>query len=254
MILISPAKNLNLDVESYCFTDLTEPVFLKKTNKLLGFLKKLNLSEVKKLMNVSDSLAEINFDRLRVHSTKNAVLKPAAFLFSGDTFNGLQIRTFDYTSLDLAQRKLRILSGLYGLLRPFDQISPYRLEMGTGIKYILGEQLPEFWKDDITNSVNNDLIKNKSQYLFNLSSNEYFESIKKEKIKSKIINFDFKKLENKSLKNIGMMIKKCRGSMAKFLLTNNIDSLAEIKKFSELGFKFHSFDESVNKFTFAKNE
>lgn len=254
MILISPAKNLNLDVESYCFTDLTEPVFLKKTNKLLGFLKKLNLSEVKKLMNVSDSLAEINFDRLRVHSTKNAVLKPAAFLFSGDTFNGLQIRTFDHTSSDLAQRKLRILSGLYGLLRPFDQISPYRLEMGTGIKYILGEQLSEFWKDDITNSINNDLIKNKSQYLFNLSSNEYFESIKKEKIKSKIINFDFKKLENKSLKNIGMMIKKCRGSMAKFLLTNNIDNLAEIKKFSELGFKFHSFDESVNKFTFAKNE
>jgi hypothetical protein len=126
--------------------------------------------------------------------------------------------------------------------------------MGTGIKYILGEQLSEFWKDDITNSINNDLIKNKSQYLFNLSSNEYFESIKKEKIKSKIINFDFKKLENKSLKNIGMMIKKCRGSMAKFLLTNNIDNLAEIKKFSELGFKFHSFDESVNKFTFAKNE
>jgi len=254
MILISPAKNLNLDVESYCFTDLTEPVFLKKTNKLLGFLKKLNLSEVKKLMNVSDSLAEINFDRLRVHSTKNAVLKPAAFLFSGDTFNGLQIRTFDHTSSVLAQRKLRILSGLYGLLRPFDQISPYRLEMGTGIKYILGEQLSEFWKDDITNSINNDLIKNKSQYLFNLSSNEYFESIKKEKIKSKIINFDFKKLENKSLKNIGMMIKKCSGSMAKFLLTNNIDSLAEIKKFSELGFKFHAFDESVNKFTFAKNE
>ena len=254
MILISPAKNLNLDVESYCFTDLTEPVFLKKTNKLLGFLKKLNLSEVKKLMNVSDSLAETNFNRLKVHSTKNAVLKPAAFLFSGDTFNGLQIRTFDHTSSALAQRKLRILSGLYGLLRPFDQISPYRLEMGTGIKYILGEQLSEFWKDDITNSINNDLIKNKSQYLFNLSSNEYFESIKKEKIKSKIINFDFKKLENKSLKNIGMMIKKCRGSMAKFLLTNNIDNLAEIKKFSELGFKFHSFDESVNKFTFAKNE
>ena len=254
MILISPAKNLNLDVESYCFTDLTEPVFLKKTNKLLGFLKKLNLSEVKKLMNVSDSLAEINFDRLRVHSTKNAVLKPAAFLFSGDTFNGLQIRTFDHTSSGLAQRKLRILSGLYGLLRPFDQISPYRLEMGTGIKYILGEQLSEFWKDDITNSINNDLIKNKSQYLFNLSSSEYFESINKKKLKSKIINFDFKKLENKSLKNIGMMIKKCRGSMAKFLLTNNIDNLAEIKKFSELGFKFHSFDESVNKFTFAKNE
>ena len=95
-------------------------------------------------MNISDNLAELNFGRLKVHSTEKAILKPAAFLFSGDTFNGLEIRTFDSESLNLAQSKLRILSGLYGLLKPLDQISPYRLEMGTSIKFILGEELSNF--------------------------------------------------------------------------------------------------------------
>lgn len=253
MIIISPAKNLNLKEETY-ITKETYPVFEKKTGKLLSILKELNLMEVKKLMNVSDSLAEINFDRFKVHSTKKAILKPAGFLFSGDTFNGLEIRSFNLKSLNLAQCNLRILSGLYGLLRPLDKISPYRLEMGTSIKDILGKNLPDYWKSDITNLINKDLIKNKSKYLYNLASNEYFESIDKTKIKSKIVSFDFKKLQNKKFVNIGMMIKKCRGSMANFLIANNIHKLDDVKKFSYLGFKFHSYDESVNKFIFAKNE
>ena len=205
-------------------------------------------------MNVSDSLAELNFDRLKVHSTKSATLKPAVFLFSGDTFNGLQIRTLDSKSMRFAQSRLRILSGLYGILRPFDLINPYRLEMGTSINEILGKSLTEFWKKETTDLINDDLFKNKSKYLFNLASIEYFDSIDKTKIKSKIINFDFKKFENNKLSNIGMMIKKCRGSMAKFLIVNQIEKLDEIKKFSYQGFKFHSHIESLNKFIFAKNE
>ena len=253
MILISPAKNLNIDEESYR-GEASHPFFVKKTNKLLGILKNLNLVEIKQMMNVSDSLAELNYDRLKVHSTKKAILKPAAFLFSGDTFNGLEIRTLNLESLNLAQHKLRILSGLYGILKPFDCINPYRLEMGTSIKNILGEQLSDFWKKEVTESINKDLIKNKSEYLFNLASNEYFESIDKKNIKSQIINFDFKKSENNNLLNIGMMIKKCRGSMANFLIVNKVNKLNDIKKFSNLGFKFHSYDESKNKFIFVKNE
>ena len=100
-------------------------------------------------------------------------------MFSGDTFNGLEIRTFDNESLNFAQNRLRIPSGLYGLLKPLDQISPYRLEMGTNIKFILGDELANFWKNEITQLINEDLYKNKDKYLFNLSSNEYFESIDK---------------------------------------------------------------------------
>ena len=205
-------------------------------------------------MNISDSLAELNLERFKVHSTKDAIFKPAAFLFSGDTFNGLEIRTFSSKNLNFAQSKLRILSGLYGLLRPLDKISPYRLEMGTSIKSTLGQQLSDFWKEDITESINKDLLKNNSKYLFNLASNEYFESVDVNKIKSKIVHFDFKKIKNQKLSNIGMLIKKCRGSMAKFLLVNNVVELDEVKKFSNFGFKFHSYNESLNKFIFTKNE
>ena len=143
MIIISPAKNLNINVESFIYSDFTNPVFLK-TKKLLGLLKNLNQIEIKDLMNISDNLAELNYGRLKVHSTEKAILKPAAFLFSGDTFNGLEIRTFDNESLNLAQSKLRILSGLYGLLKPLDQISPYRLEMGTSIKIYFGRRTFKF--------------------------------------------------------------------------------------------------------------
>ena len=254
MIIISPAKNLNIDEESYIRSETTEPIFKARTNKLLNILKSLKLKEFKELMNVSDSLAELNFNRLKVHSTKNAVFKPAAYLFSGDTFNGLEIRTLSIESMNVAQHKLRILSGLYGILRPLDLINPYRLEMGTSIKNILGEQLSDFWKKNITEIINEDLIKSKSKYLFNLSSKEYFESINKKEIKSKVISFDFKKLKNNELLNIGMMIKKCRGSMAKFLIINKVNRLDDIKKFKSLGFKFHSYDESQDKFIFAKNE
>ena len=254
MIIISPAKNLNINVESFINKDFTNPVFLKKTKKLLGLLKNLNQIEIKDLMNISDNLAELNYGRLKVHSTEKAILKPAAFLFSGDTFNGLEIRTFDSESLNLAQSKLRILSGLYGLLKPLDQISPYRLEMGTSIKFILGEELSNFWKNDITKLINEDLYKNKDKYLFNLASNEYFESIDIKKIKSRIINFDFKKIKNNNLGGIGMMIKRCRGSMAKFLITKKVNNLDGIKRFSEFGFNFYSYDESLSKFTFVKND
>ena len=253
MIIISPAKNLNLDQESYPLNNFTKPIFESKTQSLVGILKDLRLSDIKKLMNLSDSLAKLNYERLKKYSTKNALSKPAAFLFSGDTFNGLEVRTLDLKSLNLAQSKLRILSGLYGLLRPFDKISPYRLEMGTSLKPKLSQKLTDFWMNEITDSINKDLLKNQSKFLFNLASNEYCESIDKTKLQSQIINFDFKKLENNKLLNIGMMIKKCRGSMAKFLIINDVKRLEQIKKFSNLGFRFHSFDESENKFIFTKN-
>ena len=201
-------------------------------------------------MNISDSLTELNLQRFKEFDSNENVFKPAVFLFSGDTFNGLSIRSFSKEMLLVAQERLRILSGLYGLLRPLDLIQPYRLEMGTKIEPIIGTSLPEFWKKKITSRLNNDLSKLKTKYLFNLSSQEYFESIDKKVLNAKIINFDFKIFKENKLKAPGMMIKKYRGLMAKFIIINKLFDLEELKTFNELGFKFDSYDESKNKLLF----
>ena len=251
MILISPAKKLNL--EPYDFeSHHSSPTINKKTEKLISILDKLNLKDIKNLMNISESLADLNLKRFSDFSDPNVLKKPAVFLFSGDTFNGLSIKSFDKDSLFFAQKKLRILSGLYGILKPLDLISPYRLEMGTNTKVILGQSLTEFWKKDITESLKKDILENNSDYLFNLASNEYFSSINESILETITVNFDFKRLEKGELFNIGMAIKKCRGSMAKFLIQNQIKKLQDIKNFSDLGFSFYSFDEKKNNFIFVK--
>ena len=249
MIVISPAKNLNIKPEDYKLQS-SAPLFCKKTNKLINLMKTMSSKKLKTLMNVSDNLAQINFQRFFNFDKKDNVFKPSVFLFSGDTFNGLSIRSFSKEKLNLAQKKLRILSGLYGLLKPLDLIQPYRLEMGTKISPQLGSSLQDFWMKDITNSLNNDLKKNKSEFLFNLSSEEYFQSIDTSLIKARVINFSFKKIKDKKLSNIGMMIKKYRGQMAKFIITYNISNLNDLKDFNEDGFKFDSFDQSTNRLLF----
>ena len=251
MILISPAKNLNL--EPYEFENHnSSPAFKEKTKKLISVLDKLNVEDLKSLMNISDSLADLNSKRFSNFSDDNVLKKPAVFLFSGETFNGLSINSFDKDSLLLAQKKLRILSGLYGILKPLDLISPYRLEMGTNTKFILGQSLVEFWKKDITISLKKDILENDSEYLFNLASKEYFSSINESILGTTTVSFDFKKIEKGKLINIGMTIKKCRGSMAKFLIQNKIKKLNDIRDYTDLGFSFYSFDEKLNNFIFVK--
>jgi len=251
MILISPAKNLNLEPHKF-ENHNSSPAFKEKTERLISILDKLNVQELKSLMNISDSLADLNSKRFSDFSGSNILKKPAVFLFSGDTFNGLSINSFDKDSLLLAQKKLRILSGLYGILKPLDLISPYRLEMGTNTKFILGQSLVEFWKKDITDSLKKDILENDSEYLFNLASKEYFSSINESILKTITVNFDFKRIEKGKLFNIGMVIKKCRGSMAKFLIKNKIKKLKDIKDYSDLGFSFYSFDKKLNSFIFTK--
>ena len=249
MIIISPAKNLNILPENPALK-FSKPVFNNDSNLLVNQLKKLKFAKLKNLMNISDSLTEINLQRFQDFNSNGNVLKPAVFLFSGDTFNGLSIRSFSKEMLLSAQDRLRILSGLYGLLRPLDLIQPYRLEMGTKINSILGTSLPDFWKKKITSRLNNDLSKSKTKFLFNLSSKEYFESIDEKKLNAKIINFDFKIFKDNKLKAPGMMIKKYRGIMAKFIIINKIIDLEELKTFKDAGFKFDSYDELNNKLLF----
>ncbi len=250
MIIISPSKNLNLNSENFDF-NTTQPILFDRTLKVIDEIRKLNILGIKNLMKISDNLAKLNHERFQKINQNSNPKKPAGFMFSGDTFNGLSIRSLEGSELLLAQQRLRILSGLYGVLRPFDLIEPYRLEMGTSVNRVMGENLYDFWGKKITNQISKDLEENNSKYLFNLASKEYFSVINQSNINSKIINFDFKKQKGSELANIGMQIKKIRGSMARFILQKKVKSIDELKSFNEYSFNFYSFDEINNKLLFV---
>ena len=150
-----------------------------------------------------------------------------------------------------AQKKLRILSGLYGMLKPFDIIEPYRLEMGTNTAGILGNDLYRFWKKKITIEMNRDIKDTKSKFMYNLASKEYSSVLDFNELECKVVNFDFKKKTNNKLQGIGMMIKKLRGSMASYIIRNKINNIEGLKNFNELGFKFLELDNSNNQLIFV---
>ena len=240
MILISPSKNLNTGYEIINF-EFSEPQFKKKIKVLSDSLKGLSLSQLKTLMPISDKLAELNIKRFENFGKSDNPKKPAVFLFTGATFDGLSIRSFDDDSYDYIQKNLRILSGLYGILKPFDIIQPYRLEMGTNTVKLINSNLYDFWSNDISKNLNEEIKINGSRYLFNLSSKEYFSVLDHKMINAEVINFDFKIKLNDEYKNIGMQIKKMRGSMAKFIIDNKIDTIESLKNFEVNDFKFEKF-------------
>ena len=250
MILISPSKNLNIRSETINFK-FSEPQFKKKIKVLSDSLKGLSISELKSLMPISDKLVELNIKRFENFDKPDNPKKPAVFLFTGATFDGLSIRSFDDDSYDYIQKNLRILSGLYGILKPFDIIQPYRLEMGTNTVKLINSSLYEFWSNDISKNLNEEVKINGSKYLFNLSSKEYFSVLDHKKINAEVINFDFKIKLNDEYKNIGMQIKKMRGSMAKFIIDNKIDTIESLKNFEVNNFKFEKFLPKTNTLLFT---
>ena len=255
MIIISPAKKLDFNAQNIEL-ERSNPYFLNKTKKLISELKKLQPSNIKSLMNLSDKLTELNYNRFQefsiINQSKN--LKPAIYAFSGDTYSGLSSQEFSQIELKYAQNNLRILSGLYGLLKPLDLIQPHRLEMGTKTNKLINQSLYSFWTNEITDKINHDLKKNKSKFIFNLSSNEYFKSININKVNSEIFTPTFYVKKNGELKPSGMFSKKCRGAMAKMIIKNKINDLKSLEKFSEYGYKFDSKNSMKNTFVFIKNK
>ena len=255
MIIISPAKKLDFQRLS-SNVDYTQSKFINKTDILSKKLKSLRLSEVKGLMKISDKLSKLNFDRIKSFTKKHSLenSKQAAYAFKGDTYIGLKFEEFGEKDIEYAQKNLRILSGLYGVLKPLDLIQPYRLEMGTKIEKILDQSLPSFWNSDVTENINSAIQKNESKYLFNLSSNEYFQSIDESKIIKPIITPVFTKKENGNLKSLGMLAKKCRGAMARMIIKKKIKNFEDLKSFNELGFKYESTEKKNNKLFFVKSD
>jgi cytoplasmic iron level regulating protein YaaA (DUF328/UPF0246 family) len=237
LIVISPAKKLNEFVD-YKF-EPTEPLFIKETKKLHSVLKNKKPAELKKLMALSDNLANLNFERyqsMKFPQPKGLTI-PAALMFNGDTYTGLQFDKLNLSEQKYAQKKLRILSGLYGILKPFDQVQPYRLEMGTKLKTDKTKNLYEYWHKQITETINKDLKKEK--YLINLASNEYFSAIDSNNLNGEVINIQFKEKRNGGYKIISFNAKKARGLMSYYIIKNQIESIEELKKFNLDDYKFN---------------
>ena len=250
MIIISPSKNLNLSNEN--FSNLkSKPEFQDKIKLITKAVKSLKKKELKSLMNISDKLVELNHQRFNEFDKPQNTLKSAALMFSGDTFNGLSIRDMSFESLDYAQNNLRILSGLYGVLKPFDQIQPYRLEMGTDTSKFMHLNLYDFWGKTLTDYFNNQLKNSDNNLLYNLSSKEYISVLSSDNINAEIINFDFKKQVNTELKNIGMSIKKMRGLMAKFIIEKKIKKLEYLENFQFNGFLFKEYIPETQTFLYV---
>lgn len=255
LMLISPAKTLDFETTAITRQSST-PAFLDQSQQLITELRDLSPADLSSLMGISDKLALLNFDRYAAWHTpfdaSNA--KQALLAFKGDVYSGLDAETFNSQDFKFAQKHLRILSGLYGLLRPLDLIQPYRLEMGTRFANSQGSNLYSFWDDAITNAVNDQLKKNKSNVLLNLASNEYFKSVQPTSVNANIITPVFKDLKNDKYKIISFYAKKARGLMAAYIIKNQITDAKKVKKFKSEGYCYNAPLSTDKEWVFTRDQ
>ena len=238
LYVISPSKTL--DFEKPCNAEKSYPKFQKEALELIGVLKEKSPEEIQALMSLSENLAELNVDRFRKFSkgknTKRA--KQAVYAFKGDVYIGLEAEELSNEEILYAQDHLRILSGLYGLLRPLDLIQPYRLEMGTKLAFDDYRTLYNYWADTIASEVNKELRKLKTKTLLNLASNEYFKAINRPALKANVVNVEFLENHNGQYKVISFFAKKARGTMVQYLIKNQIENVEAVKAFDYDGYWF----------------
>mgnify|MGYP001054254032 CR=1 FL=1 len=236
-IVVSPAKSLDLE-SPLPIQEHSEPQFLMEAQKINRILAKKKPKALSQLMQISDGLAQLNWERNQnfnlPFTPKNA--RPAIFAFNGDVYQGLDAYSLTAKELEVLQQRLRILSGLYGMLKPLDLIQPYRLEMGTTLNIGRKKNLYEFWKDTLTAQLNQEL---KADELFvNLASQEYFGAIDKKKLKVPVITPVFKDWKNDKLKVISFYAKKARGTMVRYIVQQGVDSLDGLRMFDRDGYEF----------------
>ncbi len=235
-IVLSPAKKLDLTT-AYPSLSYTKPHFLDDASRLINVMREKNPDEIKQLMKLSNNLAQLNWQRYQSwHKEIDALARPAIFTFNGNVYDGLNVRNLASDQLLQLNDKLRILSGLYGVLRPFDLIYPYRMEMGTKLKFETYKNLYEFWRQKVTGFLNNEMPE--GDFLVNLASQEYFKVIDKKNFKHPIYDIVFKDYKNGTLKIISLYAKIARGLMTRFIIQNNINSPEELKLFDTDGYRF----------------
>ena len=240
LAVISPAKTL--DFESVCPPHQTsEPAYLTQSGMLIATLRSKSKAQLQALMGISENLAELNHQRYQEwtlpFTEDNA--RAALFAFKGDVYTGFTLDTYNPTDLQFTQRHLRILSGLYGLLRPLDLIQPYRLEMGTSLKTRRGTNLYQFWGDKITQGINESLTESQSDILVNLASQEYFGAVSPKKIHAEVISPQFRDFKGGQYKIISFFAKRARGMMCDFIVKNRITDPEALNAFDREGYRYN---------------
>lgn len=254
LMVISPAKTLDYDTPPV--TDKsTQPQFVAEAQQLIGVMRNFTPLQLSGLMKISDKLAGLNAARFAEWQPQFTMenSKQALLAFKGDVYTGLDADSLDESGLDYAQTHLRMLSGLYGLLRPLDLMQPYRLEMGTRVANPGGKDLYEFWGDTLTEALNAYMEEQGMGTLLNLASNEYFKAVKPAKLKANLVNVDFKDQKNGQYKIISFYAKKARGLMARYVIQNRIDSVAGLRDFAVDGYYYSEEQSSPNHLVFLRD-
>jgi hypothetical protein len=255
LIVLSPAKSLDYKTPFKVKTT-TLPEFVTESAKLIAELKKLSPQELANLMGLSDQLAALNVGRYRDWSKKftEENSKPAIYAFNGDVYEGFDVQTLNAKALDFAQNHLRILSGLYGALRPLDLMQPYRLEMGTAFKNIRGKDLYAFWGERVTDSLKKLLEQEKKPVLLNLASEEYFKVLQAKNLDCPVISPVFQDGKDGKYKIISFYAKRARGLMARYVVENRITDPEDLKGFNFDGYKYVASESKLDKPLFRRPE
>ena len=255
LMVISPAKTL--DFESPLATKrYTQPALLDESQKLIKVARQLSPADIGSLMHISDKLAVLNAERFNdwqpEFTPDNA--RQAILAFKGDVYTGLQAETFSEKQFDFAQQHLRMLSGLYGLLRPLDLMMPYRLEMGIKLANPVGKDLYSFWGDTLTEALNAALAEQGDNVLINLASDEYFKAVKPKLLNGEIIKPVFLDEKNGKFKVISFYAKKARGLMSRYIIENQLTKPAQLKKFDIDGYSYDADSSSEHELVFKRHE
>ncbi len=253
LIAISPAKTLDYETPPKT-TRFTLPGFLDESERLINILRNRSALDLAEMMKLSVKLAELNFERYRdwhrPFTSRNA--KQAILTMKGDVYTGLDAESFNAKDFAFAQKHLRILSGLYGVLRPLDLMQPYRLEMGTRLENEAGRDLYAFWGEIITEALNKALKAQGDDLLINLASNEYFKAVKPKRLKGRIITPAFKEFKDGSYRMIGVFAKKARGLMSRYIIQNRLTDPKAIKAFDADGYAFNPGQSTQSDWVFTR--
>ena len=250
LLILSSAKTLVFDDIFSISETKTVPIFQEDGNFLVNSLQTFSSEQLGKLLGVSESLANLNYQRFQSFDTAH---KQACILaYRGDVFKQLDVKNYDNNDYLFAQDSLRIISGLYGILRPLDEISPYRLEMNTRLKTEKADNLYKFWGEKVTQRLNTDLEKHKNQVLLDLASHEYSRLIQAKNFNYPIVKISFKEMRDGKLKTIGITAKKSRGLMSNWIIKNKIDEPSQLKNYSGLGYHYDEILSNEKEMFFIK--
>ena len=253
LTLLSPSKNLDFNNKALT-RKRSEPLFLEQANDLISSLRKMSASDVSELMHINDDLGELNAERYQTWSKDFRNAKPALSAFRGSVYLGLDAASFDARDFTSAQRRVRILSGLYGLLRPLDLIHPYRLEMGSDFRVPDDRSLQEYWRERVTEQLNAELAEHRNQIIVNAASNEYFKAIDKDKLQYPVINCQFLDKFRGNYRFMSFYGKRARGLFAKHVIKNRIETRKALQEFCDEGYRFSRTRSDRWNFVFVRDE